>query len=201
MPRKRMLWPPPQMFPLHMPKKELAKDQNPPQLLDTGPSTALNCSLTSLSRWFSGLFGRVLVGLVYSTTFKHKLDNTTTYKAYEMIQEWVRTQGGKVKENHRPTLVVAVFGSSSSKLKPWEKRSRRTMRFELTQLDSQLHVKVHVSSSLLKDSDVTSHGDEARFNWSQTLTTLWTRFGQTGAEEETRTSPPPAAWTRAMGTG
>ncbi len=138
--------------------------------------------------------------MVYSTTFEHRLDNTTTYKAYDAIQEWVRTQGGKVKENHRPTLVVAVFGSSSSKLHPWEKKSRKTMRFELTQQDSHVLVKVHVSSSLLKDSDVARHGDEARFNWSQTLTTLWARFGPTEAEEKTRTSPP-ASWTRALKTG
>jgi len=62
-------------------------------------------------------------------------------------------------------------------------------------------VKVHVSSNLLTDRDVTTHGDEARFNWSQTLTTRWTRFGQTKAEEETRTSPTPASWTRAMKRG
>jgi len=137
---------------------------------------------------------------VYSTTFEHKLDNTTTYKAYDMIQEWVRTQGGKVKENHRPTLVVAVFGSSSFKGKAWEKKSRKTMRFELTQSDSHMLVKVHVSSSLLKDSDVDSHGDEARFNWSQSLTTLWARLGSTEAEEKTGTTPP-AGWTRSLQRG
>jgi len=138
---------------------------------------------------------------VYSTAFEHKLDNTTTYKAYDTVQEWVRTQNGKVKENHRPNLIVAIFGTSSTKERPWEKRARKTIRFELTQPGSQVLVRVHVSSNLLKDSDVASHGDEARFNWSQTLTTLWTRLGQTKAGEETRTSPPPASWTRAMKKG
>ena len=141
------------------------------------------------------------MGLVYSTAFEHKLDNTTTYKAYDTVQEWVRTQNGKVKENHRPNLIVAIFGTSSTKERPWEKRARKTIRFELTQPGSQVLVRVHVSSNLLKDSDVASHGDEARFNWSQTLTTLWTRLGQTKAGEETRTSPPPASWTRAMKKG
>ncbi len=142
---------------------------------------------------------RVLVGLVYSTTFEHRLDNTTTYKAYDAIQEWVRTQGGKVKENHRPTLIVAVFGSSS-KGNPWEKKARKAMRFELTQPGSHLLVKVHVSSSLLKDSDVASHGDEARFNWSQTLETLWARLGGREAEKKTHTNPP-AIWTRSLRRG
>ena len=141
---------------------------------------------------------------MYSTTFEQKLDNTTTYKAYETVQEWVRTQNGKVKENHRPNLIVAVFGSIPSKkdkTKPWEKRARKTIRFELTQPSSQVLVKVHVSSNLLSDRDAAVHGDEARFNWSQTLSTLWTRFGQEKAEEEARTSPPPTSWTRAMKRG
>ena len=139
--------------------------------------------------------------MVYSTAFEHKLDNTTTYKAYDTVQEWVRTQNGKVKENRRPTLIVAVFGSSSTKEKPWERKARKTIRFELTQPGSQVLVRVQVLSNLLKDSDIASHGDEARFNWSQTLTTLWTRLGQTKAEEETRASPPPASWTRAIEKG
>jgi hypothetical protein len=138
--------------------------------------------------------------LAYSTTFEHKLDNTTTYKAYDAVQEWVRTQNGKVKENHRPNLIVAVFGTSSTKEKPWEKKARKTIRFELTQPGSQVLVKVHVSSNLLRDTDVASHGDEARFNWSQTLTTLWTRFGKTDAEEEIPPTPP-ASWTRAIEKG
>ena len=138
--------------------------------------------------------------MVYSTAFEHRLDDTTAYKAYDTIQEWVRTEGGKVKENHRPTLVVAVFGSSSPKVKPWEKRSRRTIRFELTHQDPHVLVKVHLSSSLLKDSDVASHGDEARFNWSQNLETLWARLGGTEAEENTPTEPP-AIWTRSLKRG
>ncbi len=137
--------------------------------------------------------------MVFSTTFEHRLDNTTTYRAYDAVQEWVRTEGGKVKENRRPTLVVAVFGLSS-KGNPWEKRSRKTMRFELTQPDSHVLVRIHVSSSLLKDSDVASHGDEARLNWSQTLTTLWDRLGITETEEKAHTSPP-ASWTRSIERG
>ena len=138
--------------------------------------------------------------LVYSTTFEHRLDNTTTYKAYDAVQKWVRTEGGKVKENHRPTLVVAVFGSSSFKGKPWERKSRKTIRFELTQSNSHVLARVHVSSTLLKDSDAASHGDEARFNWSRTLETLWARLGGTEAEEKTRTNPP-ASWTRSLKRG
>ena len=137
--------------------------------------------------------------MVYSTSFEHKFDNTTAYKAYDTVKEWVRTQNGSVKENHRPNLIVAVFGTSSNKEKPWEMRARKTVRFELTQPSSQVLVKVHFSSNLLKDSDAAAHGDEARFNWSQTLKTLWTRFGQKDIEE-THASPP-ATWTRAVERG
>ncbi len=138
--------------------------------------------------------------MVYSTIFEHMIDNATAYRVYDAIQEWVRTEDGNVKENRRPTLVVAVFGSSSFKGRPWEKKSRKTIRFELTHQDSHVLVKVHVSSLLLKDSDVASHGDEARFNWSQTLETLWARLGGTEAEKKTRTNPP-AIWTRSLRRG
>ena len=137
--------------------------------------------------------------MVYSVVFEHKLNNATIYGAYDTIQDWVRAQKGKVKENRRPNLIIAHHGSSSRKI-GWEKNAMKTMRFELTQRGEEVLVKVHVSSSSIKDSDAASHGDNARFNWSQLLASLWARFGDTEAEKEAIASHP-TSWTRALETG
>ena len=138
--------------------------------------------------------------MVYSVVFEHKLNNATIYGAYDTIQDWVREQRGKVKENRRPNLIIVHHGSSSKKKIAWEKNAMKTMRFELTQHGEEVLVKVHVSSSSIKDSDAASHGDTARFNWNQLLASLWARFGDTDAEKEALASIP-TSWTRSLETG
>ncbi len=120
--------------------------------------------------------------MVHSIVFEQKLDDTTTYKAYDTIQNWLYTLGGKVRENHRPKLIVATHGSPKQKLS-WEKNSRKTLRFELEQENSNVLVKVHISPLVApeKESTFSARESDARSNWNLLLGTLWSRFsgGQT----------------------
>ncbi len=133
--------------------------------------------------------------MVYSILFEQQVDQTTTYKAYDTIQNWVHTQGGKVKENHRPNLIIAAHGSPKQRF-AWEKNSRKTMRFELEQRDTKVLVKVHVSPLVSPEKEVAfaSRESDARFNWNQLLATLWARFeGGEAIQKETNIAPPSLA--------
>lgn len=138
--------------------------------------------------------------MVYSVVFEHKLDGTTTYKAYDTIQGWVHIQGAKVKENHRPNLIVASHGSPKQKL-PWEKNARKTLRFELAQQESDVLVKVHVSPHVSpeKEPSLIAREADARRNWNQLLSSLWSRLGGEATQETA--SPMPEDVGRSMKRG
>ena len=138
--------------------------------------------------------------MVFSLTFEHNLAGTTSYRAYETIEDWVYTQGGKVKESHRPTLIVATHGRSMKKPTGWKKDAKKTMRFELTQQASDVHVKVNIFPSAAFGADVATRAEEARFNWNELLTSLWARFGEETPAQE-KSSRPPVNWARSMRNG
>jgi hypothetical protein len=138
--------------------------------------------------------------MVFSVTFEHKLSGTTSYRAYETIENWVYSQGGKVKENHRPTLIVATHGRTAKKPIGWKKDAKKTMRFELTQQASDVHVKVNIFPSAAFGTEVATRAEEARFNWNELLTSLWARFGEKPAIQE-KSGRPPVNWARSMRNG
>ena len=142
--------------------------------------------------------------MVFSVAFEHRLSDTTSYQAYETIEKWVYAQGGKVKENHRPTLIVASHGKKMKKPIAWRKDARKTMRFELTQHASDVIVKVNVSPTTpgLNDPVLTAKTEEARFNWNELLNSLWARFGEDVPPPSTSTrSGRPVNWDRTMRNG
>src|SRR2546428_13181763 len=116
--------------------------------------------------------------MVFTLTFEHNLTGTTSYRAYETNEDWVYTQGGKVKENHRPTLIVATHGRSMKKPIGWKKDAKKTMRFELTQKASEVHVKVNIFPSAAFGAEVATSAEVARFTWNKLLSSLWDRFGE-----------------------
>ena len=138
--------------------------------------------------------------MVFSVTFEHKLAGTTSYRAYETIEDWVYAQGGKVKENHRPTLIVATHGRTTKKPIGWKKDAKKTMRFELTQQASDVHVKVNIFPSGAFGPEVATRAEEARFNWNELLTSLWARFGEAPSIEE-KSGRPTVNWARSMRNG
>jgi hypothetical protein len=137
--------------------------------------------------------------MVFSVTFEHKLAGTTSYRAYETIENWVYSQGGKVKENHRPTLIVATHGRTAKKPIGWKKDAKKTMRFELTQQASDVHVKVNIFPSAAFGAEVATRAEEARFNWDELLTSLWARFGEEPPVQ--KSGRPPVNWSRSMRNG
>ena len=140
--------------------------------------------------------------MVFSVAFEHRLADTTSYKAYETIEQWVYSQGGKVKENHRPNLIVATHGKKAKRPVAWRKDARKTMRFELTQHSSDVIVKVNVSPTIANDAVLTAKEDEARSNWSDLLNSLWRKFGEDiPIETESKRDGRPVNWDRTLRNG
>jgi hypothetical protein len=115
---------------------------------------------------------------VYSIRFDQKIAGTTIDRAFVIIENWLKTNGGKVKRERRPEFVQASHVRS---LQPmgWRKDAKKAMRFELSQQASDVLVTVNISPSGLNASDVRSREDEARANWNELLGGLWTLFGET----------------------
>jgi len=82
----------------------------------------------------------------------------------------------------------------------WKKDAKKTMRFELTQQASDVHVKVNIFPSAAFGADVATRAEEARFNWNELLTSLWARFGEETPVQE-KSSRPPVNWARSMRNG
>ena len=123
--------------------------------------------------------------------FEHELVGETQEKVFQVIEDWLRDEKAKIKQNHPPSYIEASHGS---RLQPigWRKNAKKTITFQLSPEGNNVRVTIDMLPSALNASDVGARSEEARANWNELLTSLWTRFG------ETSTSAPSAGinWNR-----
>jgi len=82
----------------------------------------------------------------------------------------------------------------------WRKDARKTIAFELAPEGSNVRIRVRITPAALNATDVRMRSDEARANWSELLTELWTRFGETKAAIEA-TPTAPVDWNASLRAG
>lgn len=119
----------------------------------------------------------------FSLEFVHTVPGKSREDAFPIIDGWLRDEDAKVKESAPPSRIVAAHGRA---LQPmgWRKDARKTMAFDLVPAGADVTVNVKITPASLNASDVRMRSDEARANWSELLTELWARFGESEAPAE-----------------
>ena len=139
------------------------------------------------------------VFLSYFLDFDHVVRDTLPDRAFALVASWLREEKAKIKESQPPARIVAAHGRA---LQPmgWRKDARKTIALDLLPAGSDVRIHVRITPAALNATDVRMRSDEARANWSELLTGLWTRFGETKTEIGA-TQTPPVDWNASLRAG
>jgi len=81
-----------------------------------------------------------------------------------------------VKQSQPPYYIEASHGRRLQTM-GWRKDARKTIKFQISTWAPSIHVTVDINPASLNRADVNNRIEEARANWDDLLSTLWTLFG------------------------
>ena len=112
--------------------------------------------------------------------FERDLAGETPERVFQIIQAWLKFEKATVKQSQPPYYIEASHGR---RLQPmgWRKDARKAMKFQVSTWAPSIHVTVDVIPASLNRQDVNNRLEEARANWDELLSTLWTLFGPTAS--------------------
>lgn len=104
----------------------------------------------------------------------------TPERAFQIIQAWLTFEKATVKQSQPPYYIEASHGRRLQTM-GWRKDARKTIKFQISTWAPTIHVTVEIIPASLNRADVNNRLEEARANWDDLLSSLWTLFGPTAS--------------------